>query len=129
MILRRYGHNVQSVETKFDSKALTEIAFVRDHQVSMPGGIGKDPYPVPAPFAGGVAAPDRFRACHHSIPLSMMDCTICALETSPRLGFSTSGGSAGAFRGRCERAILGAPGLPVLGILPSRTRRPRWSAE
>ena len=94
-------------------------------------GIGKDPYPVPAPFAGAVAAPDRFRACHHSIPLSMMDCTICALETSPRRCFSTSSGVAGAwvFRGRCERAILGAPGLPVLGILPSRTRRPRWSAE
>ena len=37
MILRRYGNNVQSVETNFDSKALTEIAFVRDHQVSTPG--------------------------------------------------------------------------------------------
>ncbi len=37
MILRRYGNNLQSVETNFDSKALTEIAFVRDHQVSTPG--------------------------------------------------------------------------------------------
>ena len=37
MILRRYGKNVHSVETNFDSKALTEIAFMRDHQVSTPG--------------------------------------------------------------------------------------------
>ena len=55
-------------------------------------GIGKDPYPVPAPFAGAVGAPDRFRACHHSIPLSMMNCTICALETSRGRGFSASRG-------------------------------------
>ena len=33
------------------------------------------------------------------------------------------------FRGRSLRAILGAPGRPALGILPSRTSRPRWSAE
>ena len=31
--------------------------------------VGKDPHPVPAPFAGAVAAPTSFRACHHSIPL------------------------------------------------------------
>ena len=37
MILRRYGKNVHSVGTNFDSKALTEIAFMRDHQVSTPG--------------------------------------------------------------------------------------------
>ncbi len=37
MILRRYGKDVHSVETNFDSKALTEIAFMRDHQVSTPG--------------------------------------------------------------------------------------------
>ena len=37
MILRRYGNDVHSVETNFDSKALTEIAFMRDHQVSTPG--------------------------------------------------------------------------------------------
>ena len=37
MILRRYGNNVQSVETNFNSKALTEIAFMRDHQVSTLG--------------------------------------------------------------------------------------------
>ncbi len=37
MILRRYGKDVHSVETNFDSKALTEIAFTRDHQVSTPG--------------------------------------------------------------------------------------------
>jgi hypothetical protein len=37
MILRRYGKDVHSVETNFYSKALTEIAFMRDHQVSTPG--------------------------------------------------------------------------------------------
>ena len=37
MILRRYGTTIQSVEPNFDSKAFTEIAFVRDHQVSTPG--------------------------------------------------------------------------------------------
>ena len=31
--------------------------------------------------------------------------------------------------GRCLRAIRGAPGLPAFGILPPRTRRPRWSVE
>ena len=41
--------------------------------------VGKDPDPVPAPFAGAVGAPTSFRACHRSIPLSM-DCTICASE-------------------------------------------------
>ena len=35
MILRRYSNNVQSVETNFDSRALTEIAFRRDHEWSM----------------------------------------------------------------------------------------------
>ena len=35
MILRRYGNRVQSVEINFDSKALTEIGFRRDHEVSM----------------------------------------------------------------------------------------------
>ena len=49
-------------------------------------GIGKDPDPVPAPFAGAVAAPASFRACHHSIPLSMMDCTICTLGSSRNRG-------------------------------------------
>jgi hypothetical protein len=36
MILRRYGTTMQSVETNFDSKALTEIGFRRnnDHSVS-----------------------------------------------------------------------------------------------
>lgn len=34
MILRRYGKNVQSVEPNFDSKALNEIGFRRDHEVS-----------------------------------------------------------------------------------------------
>ena len=36
MILRRYGGNVASVETNFDSKALNEIGFRRDHVVSIP---------------------------------------------------------------------------------------------
>ncbi len=35
MILRRYGKNVQSVELNFDSKALTDIGFRRDHEVSI----------------------------------------------------------------------------------------------
>ena len=35
MILRRYGNNVESVEVNFDSKALTEIGFRRDHELSM----------------------------------------------------------------------------------------------
>ncbi len=34
MILRRYGTNIQSVETNFDSKAFTEIGFRRDHAYS-----------------------------------------------------------------------------------------------
>ena len=34
MILRRYGKNVQSVEANFESKALNEIGFRRDHEVS-----------------------------------------------------------------------------------------------
>ncbi len=36
MILRRYGTNIQSVETHFDSKALTEIGFRRDRAFSSP---------------------------------------------------------------------------------------------
>jgi hypothetical protein len=36
MILRRYGTTIQSVETNFDSKALTEIGFRRDHVYSCP---------------------------------------------------------------------------------------------
>lgn len=34
MILRRYGTTLQSVETNFDSKTLTEIGFRRDHAFS-----------------------------------------------------------------------------------------------
>jgi len=34
MILRRYGTTIKSVETNFDSKAFTEIAFRRDHAYS-----------------------------------------------------------------------------------------------
>ena len=36
MILRRYGTSMQSVETNFDSKALNEIGFRRDHALSIP---------------------------------------------------------------------------------------------
>ncbi len=36
MILRRYGKNYQSVELNFDSRAMTEIGFRRDHVVSIP---------------------------------------------------------------------------------------------
>jgi len=36
MILRRYGNSVQSVETHFESKALTEIGFRRDHRFAVP---------------------------------------------------------------------------------------------
>jgi hypothetical protein len=35
MILFRYGKNIQSVKTNFDSRALTEIKFIRDQEVSM----------------------------------------------------------------------------------------------
>jgi hypothetical protein len=36
MILRRYGNSVQSVALNFDSRALTEIGFRRDHGISHP---------------------------------------------------------------------------------------------
>lgn len=36
MIFRRYGDSVHSVAVDFDSKALTEIRFRRDHEVSYP---------------------------------------------------------------------------------------------
>ena len=36
MILRRYGNSVQSVVLNFDSRALTEIGFRRDHGISHP---------------------------------------------------------------------------------------------
>ena len=42
MILRRYGDSVQSVVVNFDSRALTEIGFRRDHG---------DTHPVEAFFA------------------------------------------------------------------------------
>lgn len=35
MILKRYGTSVQSVELNFDSKALNEIGFRRDHDFSV----------------------------------------------------------------------------------------------
>lgn len=36
MILRRYGTSYHSVDLNFDSKALNEIAFRRDHAESIP---------------------------------------------------------------------------------------------
>lgn len=36
MILRRYGTSMQSVETNFDSKAITEIGFRRDRAHTLP---------------------------------------------------------------------------------------------
>ncbi|MDT8341360.1 MAG: hypothetical protein RQ751_07585 [Longimicrobiales bacterium] len=38
MILRRYGSTLHSVELNFDSKALNEIGFRRDHALSVPEG-------------------------------------------------------------------------------------------
>lgn len=35
MLLRRYGSRLQSVELNFDSKALNEIGFRRDHAVAL----------------------------------------------------------------------------------------------
>ena len=35
MILCRYGKNIQSVKANFDSRALTEVKFIRDQEVSM----------------------------------------------------------------------------------------------
>ena len=63
-------------------------------------GIGEDPHPVPAPFAGAVGAPASFRACHHSIPL-VMDCTICATETSRREAVTA--------RRRCPKRVASSP--------------------
>ena len=39
MILRRYGDSVQSVALNFDSRALTEIGFRRDHRISHPAEV------------------------------------------------------------------------------------------
>jgi hypothetical protein len=36
MILRRYGRNVLSVTPNFDSRAMTEIGFMRDGKFSLP---------------------------------------------------------------------------------------------
>ena len=60
-----------------------------------------------------------FRACHHSIPLSMMDCTICAKETSPGRRCLTSGrssgGSGSSQRERFRRMVGGASGATGAG--------------
>jgi hypothetical protein len=36
MIFRRYGTSYQSIDTNFDSKALNEIGFRRNHEESIP---------------------------------------------------------------------------------------------
>jgi hypothetical protein len=36
MILRRYGNAMHSVALNFDSKAMTEVGFRRDHELSVP---------------------------------------------------------------------------------------------
>ena len=36
MILRRYGQSMQSVELNFDSKAMSEVGFRRDRELSVP---------------------------------------------------------------------------------------------
>lgn len=35
MILRRYGSTLQSVEIHFDARAMSEVGFRRDHEVSL----------------------------------------------------------------------------------------------
>ena len=76
--------------------------------------VGEYPHPVPAPLAGAVGAPTSFRACHHSIPL-VMDCTICANETSRTDGFSAS------------RPTRRAPILPALGAARSDSEATAFS--
>ena len=72
-------------------------------QAGFPVGTHLDA--VPAPFAGAVAAPTSFRACHHSIPI-VMDRTICVNETPPGSGVLTSAGTPGTRRrGCCPRSI------------------------
>jgi hypothetical protein len=44
MILRRYGTSYQSVDLNFDSKALNEIAFRRDHEASIPSDEFEEVY-------------------------------------------------------------------------------------
>lgn len=44
MIFRRYGTSYHSVELNFDSKALNEIAFRRDHEASIPAGELEESY-------------------------------------------------------------------------------------
>ncbi len=38
MILRRYGNTMQSVEVDFDARAMNEIGFRRDRELSIPTG-------------------------------------------------------------------------------------------
>ncbi|MBW3536062.1 MAG: hypothetical protein KY453_12755, partial [Gemmatimonadetes bacterium] len=44
MILRRYGSSVQSVETNFDARALTEIGFRRDQRLSLSAEAFEEQY-------------------------------------------------------------------------------------
>ena len=49
-------------------------------------GIGEHPHPVPAPFVGTVAPAALFRACHRSVPLSMMDWSEETATSSDTIG-------------------------------------------
>jgi hypothetical protein len=44
MILKRYGSNVLSVTPNFDSRAMTEVGFMRDGALSLPVGEFADQY-------------------------------------------------------------------------------------
>jgi hypothetical protein len=44
MILKRYGNSFQSVVPNFNPRALTEIAFRRDHAFSIPTGEFEEAY-------------------------------------------------------------------------------------
>ncbi len=51
MILRRYGSSYQSVDLNFDSKALNEVGFRRNHERSI----------AMEDFDGSYVLPDRTR--------------------------------------------------------------------
>jgi hypothetical protein len=44
MILRRYGNNIQSVKPNFDSRAMTEIGFMRSNDMTVPTAEFGDRY-------------------------------------------------------------------------------------
>ena len=48
MIFRRYGTSYQSVDRNFDSKALNEIGFRRNHEESIPAEGFEEGHPIVA---------------------------------------------------------------------------------